>query len=176
MRTMSTSVALGELLAVAAMPVAAVVAMVAAILARRRPGLARILGVTAILLAVGMITAGRRLSEPMNTARHAQRERFAPLKIGLPRSEVETRLGEPDLICPGEGLHPHKARATEELRQRLFAATRERWIYFLPVTGATGEPHPSDCKPLYGDGEVGFNEAGEVIYFIELTDETFLTF
>ncbi len=172
---MISSVALGELLTVAAMPVAAVVAIVAAILAARRPRLARAVGISAILLAAGMIAAGRRLSEPLAAARLAQRERFAPVQVGLERSEVEARLGEPDLICPGEGLQPHKARSTEGLRLRLFAATRERWIYFLPMAGATDAPHP-ECKPLYGDGEVGFNEAGEVIYFIELTDETFLTF
>lgn len=175
MRSMSTSVALGELLAVAAVPVAAVVAMVAALLARRRPGPARILGISAILLAAGMIAAGRRLSEPLTTARLAQRERFAPLQIGLSRSDVEARLGKPDLICPGAGFHPHRARATEELRQRLFAATRERWIYYLPMAETLDDPR-ADCKPLFGDGEVGFNEAGQVIYFIELTDETFLTF
>ena len=46
---------------------------------------------------------------------------------------------------------------------------------FWERTSRDDEPHP-ECKPLYGDGEVGFNEAGDVLYFIELTDETFLTF
>lgn len=155
-----------------AVPAAAIVAVVAAILARRHRRTARVLMGLAVVVLAGMLVAGRRLSEPFNELRGRQLERFAPIAVGLTHDQVAAALGEPDLRCPGDGYHAHEVMGTPELVTRLFAATDERWIYFMPGADADHQ----DCKPLHGDGEVGFNAAGQVIWFIELTGETFLTF
>jgi hypothetical protein len=109
----------------------------------------------------------------LDEVRRSQLERFAPLETGWTKSEVSGALGEPDLVCPGEGAHVHKVRGTPQLLTRLYAATAERWIYFAPGAPAAERP---DCRPRFADGEVAFNGAGRVIWFIELTDESFLKF
>lgn len=169
--------ALGELLTVGAVPVAAAVAVLAAILARRHRRAAWVLvGVAAVVL-VGMTVAGRRLSAPFEDARARQLGRFAPLAVGLTAAEVETALGAPDLRCPGEGVYAHRVMGTTELLARLFAATEERWIYFLPGATADHDSAARDaCQPRHGDGVVGLNAEGRVIWYVELTDERFLTF
>ncbi len=106
---------------VGSIPVAVVIAIVAAVLSARHRRLGRALMVLAALVLAGMMLAGRHLSAP---------------------------LGAPDLECSGEGGRGHRVRGTQE----------------------------AECLPRYADGEVGFNSQGKVIWFIELTDETFLTF
>ena len=165
--------ALGELLIVASIPVAAAIAILAAILARRYRRLAVALAGLAIVVLAGFMIAGRRLSEPLNEMRKRQTERFAPLETGWTRAEVEALLGDPDLECPGEGAHAHKVMGSRDLVRNLYASTAERWIYFLPESGGAER---SQCRPRFGDGEVGFNSEGRVIWYIELTDDTFLTF
>ena len=179
---MFPAAALGELLVVGAVPAAALVAIVAAILARRHRRPARALMGLAVVVLVGMIVAGRRLSAPFDDVRERQLARFAPLAVGWTAAEVEAVLGEPDLRCPGHGAYPHRVMGTPELLARLFAATDQRWIYFLP--GATTDHDSADhdsadhdaCQPRFGDGVVALDAEGRVIWFIELTDETFLTF
>lgn len=171
---MLSSAALGELLIVGALPMAAILAIVAAILAARRPRLARVLMVSALLALVGMMITGRRLVKPLNEIRKQQSARFAPVKVGWTQGQVEDALGAADRRCPGEGAYLHKVRGTSELVSSLYASTTQRWIYFVP--GSTDEESRLECQPGYGDGEVGFNAAGQVIWYIELTDETFLTF
>lgn len=166
--------ALGELLIVGAVPMAAILAIVAGILAARRPLLARILLAMAALTLVGMMLTGRRLVQPLNELRQEQTARFEQMKIGLTHQQVEGVLGPADRKCPGEGAHLHKVRGTSELVGRLYASTTQRWIYNL-IGKPPREPGP-ECQPRYGDGEVGFNEAGQVIWYIEMTDDTFLTF
>lgn len=170
---MLPATALGEILIVGAVPTAVVIAIAAALLSRRQKRLARVLMGLAVVVPAGMIVAGRQLSEPLDEVRRSQLERFAPLETGWTKSEVSEALGEPDLVCPGEGAHVHKVRGTPQLLARLYAATTERWIYFAP--GAPAAPR-TDCRPRFADGEVAFNGAGRVIWFIELTDETFLKF
>lgn len=171
---MISSDALGELLIVGAVPMAAILAIIAGILAAKRPLLARVLLGLAVIALISMMLTGRHLVGPLNELRQQQTARFASIEIGLSRQQVETALGSADRKCPGEGAHVHKVRGTPELVGRLYASTTERWIYDLPGA-AKAEPGP-ECQPNYGDGEVGFNEAGKVIWYIEMTDDTFLTF
>lgn len=170
---MIPSTALGELLIVASVPLAAAIAIVAAILARRHRRLAYVLAGLAVVVLIGSMAAGRRLAEPLNEMRKRQTERFAALEIGWTREEVAAALGRPDLECPGEGAHVHKAMGTRELVIGLYESTAERWIYFLP---GTADQARAGCRPRFADGEVGFNTEGKVIWYIELTDDTFLTF
>jgi hypothetical protein len=174
---MFPAAALGELLVVGAVPAAALVAIVAAILARRHRRPARVLMGMAAVVLVGMLVAGRRLSAPFDDVRERQLARFAPLAVGRTAAEVEAVLGAPDLRCPGHGAHSHRVRGTPELLARLLAATAERWIYFLP--GAATDQDSADhdaCEPRYGDGVVALDAGGRVIWYLELTDETFLNF
>lgn len=170
---MIPSTALGELLIVASVPLAAVILIVAAMLARKFRRLAFTLAGLSVVVLAGLMITGRRLSEPLIEIRKRQTERFEPLRIGWTRDEVREILGEPDLQCPGEGAHVHRVMGTRELVLNLYASTAERWIYFLPESAGRDR---SDCRPRYADGEVGFNAEGRVIWYIELTDDTFLTF
>ena len=170
---MISPTALGELLMVGSIPLAVVIAIVAAFLSTRRRRLARALMVLAVVVLAGMMLAGRYLSAPLEALRARQLERFEPLEVGWSRSQVRSALGTADLECTGEGGRGHQVRGTQELLARLYDATTERWIYFPP--GAPPEDH-GECLPLSADGEVGFNSQGKVIWFIELTDERFLTF
>lgn len=171
---MLSSDALGELLIVGAVPMAAILAIIAGILAAKRPLLARTLLGMAVLVLVGMMLAGRHLAQPLNELRQKQTARFKSIEIGLTHQQVEDALGPADRRCPGEGAHFHKVRGTSELVGRLYASTTQRWIYDL--VGKSSRESEPECQPRYGDGEVGFNEAGRVIWYIEMTDDTFLTF
>lgn len=166
--------ALGELLIVGAIPAAATLAIIGGILARRHRRLAYVLAALAGVVLVAMMVTGRRLTAPLNELRSVQKERFADLEVGWTREAVEASLGAADLRCPGEDFHEHRVMGTTELLSNLYASTTERWIYTVP--GAQPTQERPGCRPLYGDGEVGFNAEGRVIWYIELTDETFMTF
>jgi hypothetical protein len=171
-----TSVALGELLLVAAVPVAVVIAILGAILsARHRRSALAIVG-CAVAVMVAMFLTGRHLIAPLTEMRAAQKERFEPVEIGQTREAVREILGEPDLSCPGEGYVAHKARGSAKLEIHLYESTTERWIYFAPGDAADAGVPREGCQPLFGEGEVGFNAAGNVIWYISTTDDTFVTF
>lgn len=167
-----SSVALGELLTVAAVPVATVLIMIAAILSRRFRRTASVLAALGVVALISMLIGGRRLSAPLVEARALQAARFADLEIGFDQAQVEALMGPPDRRCEGPGDQEHEARATEILRQRLFKATTERWIYGLGGGAAQG----GDCLPAYADGEIGFNADGRVLWYVELTGERFMTY
>ena len=170
---MIPSTALGELLMVGAVPVAAAITILAAILARRYRRFALGLAGLALALLAGMMITGRRLAEPLDQLRQAQMERFADFSVGWTREQVEASLGPPDLECAGQGVYVHQVMGTQELLKNLYDSTAERWIYFPP--GVDEEPG-GECEPRYADGEVGFNAEGRVIWYVELTEATFLNF
>jgi hypothetical protein len=170
---MIPATAWGELLIVGSVPAAAAILIVAAMLARRHRRLAYAVAGLAVVVLAGFMALGRHLGEPLNEIRKRQKGLYAPLRVGWTREEVAALLGEPDLLCPGEGAHVHKVMGTRQLVRGLYASTAERWIYVLPESADRERP---DCRPHYADGEVGFNAEGRVIWYIELTDDTFLTF
>lgn len=174
---MLSDVALGELFLVGAVPAAVVLGMVGAILAKRHRRVAITFAVLAVVTMLTMISLGRQKIKPLSDLRIAQKALFADMEIGQTREIVRENLGEPDLICPKEGYHAHKVRGTSELESQLYAATAERWIYFARTLKETTHLEERDgCKPLFGEGEVAFNAENEVLWYIPVTDDAFLTF
>lgn len=171
-----TDVALGEIFLVGAVPIAMVFGMIGGILSKRYRRTALAVAGCGLLLMVLMLVAGRRMIAPLSEMRAAQKERFAPVEIGQTREMVREAIGAPDLTCPREGYVAHKARGSAELETRLYAATTERWIYYIAAEGSRPDEGREGCQPLYGEGEVGFHAGGEVLWYIPLTGDTFLTF
>lgn len=108
--------------------------------------------------------------------RQARHSRFSAVRPGLTAEEVRTLLGPPDLVCRGAGslgLHQDQVRdgRGEEVVARLAPRTATRWIYSY-----RRDRPPKDCLPQYNDAEIGFSIDGKVIWLIEQTHESQLTY
>ena len=127
-----------------------------------------------------------RSKEP--EARSLLHDRFSQLALGDTKHRVEAVLGRPETICLGpDGLYPHQMpgllffdRNTAHWKA-LAEKTTERWIYPLPYeeVGSIKAPKPETreyCRPRYAEGEVAFDSAGAVLWFIALTDEDYVTY
>lgn len=142
-----------------------------------------IVALCGIILAVA-VPIGLLMISNEPAARHLLVERFEQIAVGDAKEQVLEILGSPGLICLGsKGIYPHQIWAERRIWEAMEKATVERWIYPLPLAEIkTGQrntqtemvPTDQSCRPGYAEGEVGFGVDGQVLWFISLTDESYV--
>jgi len=117
--------------------------------------------VTAIVLR-----SGQRVSE-LSELKERSSSRVGPLKLGMSQRDIVNRAGSPDLECHDqEWLLDGYLLESLKFRE----ITKVRWLYFLE--GKRKYLSHEDCRPEYNDTILGFDENGQLIWYVRFSGES----